>query len=204
MILDQDTLLSMTDSENTPDPKALRALAHPLRWQLIDLLGSEGSATATRCSEVLGESVASCSYHLGMLAKYGYIEEVSGRTGREKPWRLASAGQDLGSDGLDTEGQLAAEAATEAFLEHEFARTRQRYRRKSLEPPQWQPALQGESVWLTEQEYAAAKQELFAVLERYRRDRDLLDPTQRPEGTREARLFVAASVAPPVTPVKGR
>jgi hypothetical protein len=190
----------------TPDPKALRALAHPLRWQLIDLLGSEGSATATRCSEVLGESVASCSYHLGMLAKYGYIEEVPGRTGREKPWRLASQRQDLGSDGLDTldtEGQLAAEAATEAFLEHEFARTRQRYRRKPLEPAQWQPALLGASVWLTEQEYAAAKQELLAILERHVRDRDPLDPSRRPAGSRETRLFVAVSVAPPVTPATG-
>jgi Helix-turn-helix domain len=192
----------MTDGRKIRDPKALRALAHPLRWQLLDLLGSEGSATATRCSEVLGESVASCFYHLGMLAKYGYIEEVPGRTGREKPWRLASAEQDLGPAGLDSEGELAAEAATEAFLEHEFARTRQRYRRQSLEPEQWQPALLGESVWLTEQEYTAAKQDLLAVLVKYRRGRDLLDPSRRPAGSREARLFVAASVAPPVTPAK--
>jgi hypothetical protein len=80
----------VTDEERTPDPKALRALAHPARWQLVDLLGSEGTATATRCAEVLGESVASCSYHLRMLAKYGYIEEAPGRAGKEKPWRLAS------------------------------------------------------------------------------------------------------------------
>jgi hypothetical protein len=192
----------MPDDAGTTDPKALRALAHPLRWQLIDLLGSEGSATATRCAEVLGESVPSCSYHLGMLAKYGYIEEVPGRFGREKPWRLASTRQDLGSADLDTEGQLAAEAATEAFLDHEFARTRLRYRQKSLEPESWQPALLGETVWLTEQEYSAAKEELFAVLERYRRGRDLLDPSRRPAGSREARLFIAASVAPPITPPK--
>ena len=93
----------MPDDKGARDPKALRALAHPLRWQLLDLLGSEETATATRCAEVLGESVASCSYHLGMLAKYGYIEEVPGRTGREKPWRLASTRQDLGLAGLDTE-----------------------------------------------------------------------------------------------------
>ena len=192
----------MPGDKRTSDPKALRALAHSLRWQLVDLLGSEGSATATRCAEVLGESVASCFYHLGMLAKYGYIEEVPGRTGREKPWRLTSTQQDLGSDGLDTEGRLAAEAATEAFLEHEFARTRQRNRRRAVEPEQWQPALQGATVWLTEGEYAAAKQELFAVLEKYWRDRDILDPTQRPAGTREVRLFVATSVTPPVTPAK--
>ena len=53
------------------DALTLRALTHPLRWKLLDLIGSELSATATRCAEVLGESVASCSYHLGILAKYG-------------------------------------------------------------------------------------------------------------------------------------
>jgi len=190
----------MPNDHSAPDPKALRALAHPLRWQLIDLLGSEGTATATRCAEVLGESVASCSYHLGILAKYGYVEEVPGRTGREKPWRLASTSQDLGSGGLDTEGQLAAEAATEAFLDHEFARTKQRLHRKSLEPEQWRPRLVGETTWLTEDEYAAVWQELSAVLERHRRDLSLLDPSERPEGSREARLFIAASAAPPLPP----
>ena len=186
----------MPDPEQAPDPKKLRALAHPLRWQLIDLLGSEGSATATRCAEVLGESVASCAYHLGILAKYDYIEEVPGRTGREKPWRLTSAEQDLGSANLDTEGQLAAEAAAEAFLDHEFARTKQRLRSRSREPEQWRPALLGETSFLTEAEYAAVKEELFALLARYRRD--ILDPAQRPEGSREIRLFFSVSATPPL------
>ena len=69
-------LSDMTDGQagrSAPDPKALRALAHPLRWQLIDLVGSEATVTATRCAEVLGESVANCSYHLGILGKYGYL-----------------------------------------------------------------------------------------------------------------------------------
>ena len=190
----------MSDPERTPDPKKLRALAHPLRWQLIDLVGSEGTATATRCAEVLGESVASCSYHLGILAKYGYIEEVPDRTGREKPWRVTSTEQDLGGTGLDTQGQLAAEAATEAFIDHEFERTKRRLRRTSLEPEQWRPKVLGETTWLTEEEYAAVWRELDAVLERYRRDQGLLDPSQRPKGSREARLFIAASVAPPHAP----
>src|SRR5450755_3872470 len=103
---------SAADQPTAPDPRALRALAHPLRWQLIDLIGSETTATATRCAEVLGESVASCSYHLGILGKYGYIELVPGQAGKEKPWRLASPDQDLSPPGLDMEGTLAAEAAT--------------------------------------------------------------------------------------------
>jgi Helix-turn-helix domain len=184
----------MPDTPDTPDPRALRALAHPVRWRLIDLLVSEGTATATRCAEVLGESVASCSYHLSMLAKYGYIEEAPGRTGREKPWRLTSPDQDLRGTGLGPEGELAVEAAAEAFLEHEFARAMQRLRHRSLEPRQWRPTLLGETTWLTEDEYAAVKQELFAVVERYRRD--IPDPSQRPDGCRETRMFFSLSVAP--------
>ena len=102
---------SAADHPTAPDPTALRALAHPLRWQLMDLIGSETTATATRCAEVLGQSVASCSYHLGILGKYGYIELVPGQAGKEKPWRLASRQQNLDPSGLDTEGALAAEAA---------------------------------------------------------------------------------------------
>src|SRR5215469_17065985 len=129
--------------------KALRALAHPLRWHLIDLLGSEDSATATRCSEVLGESVASCSYHLGILAKYGYIELVPDQPGREKPWRPVSVTQDLSSEGLDEPGALAAEAATEVFLDHELARTKDRLRRHGLEPEEWRKAshISGSTTW---------------------------------------------------------
>ena len=60
-------------------------------FELIDRLGSEQSATATRCAEVLGESVASCSYHLGILAKYGYIELVPDQPGGTSTVASASA-----------------------------------------------------------------------------------------------------------------
>jgi hypothetical protein len=177
------------------DPKALRALAHPLRWKLIDLIGSETTATATRCAEVLGESVASCSYHLGMLAKYGYIEVVPERGGREKPWRLTTPDQDLRPPGLDVEGELAAEAAFEVFLDHETERTKDRTRRAGVEPEPWQPAVLGTTTWLTEAEFTAVKQQLTAILEQFSARAG--DASQRPQAGREVRLFFAASAAPP-------
>jgi hypothetical protein len=179
---------------NETDPKAMRALAHPLRWKLIDLLGSEGSATATRCAQVLGESVPSCAYHLGMLAKYGYIEQVPDREGREKPWRLISYEQRLTPDGDDLASQLAAEAALEVFLDHELARTKSRQRSGSAEPPGWRPALQGTTTWLTEAEFEAVVHQLASLLAQHH-DR-FTDPTLRPAGAREVRLFFSASVAP--------
>src|SRR5262245_14833912 len=75
------------------DPVAMRALAHQTRLSLLDLLAVEGSATATRCAAVLGESAASCSFHLRQLAKYGFVEEAPGGTGRQRPWRLVAPAQ---------------------------------------------------------------------------------------------------------------
>lgn len=179
-----------------PDPLALRALAHPLRWKLIDLLGSELSATATRCAEVLGESVASCSYHLGVLAKYGYIELVPDQPGREKPWRLTSHEQDLSSGGLDEPGALAAQAATEVFLDHELARTKDRLRRRDLESAEWRDAcfLIGSNMWVTAAELRQIKDQLREIAYRYSDRQD--DPDRRPAGAREARVFASTSVAP--------
>jgi len=186
--------------DGAANPTALRALAHPLRWHLIDLLGSEETATATRCAQVLGESVASCSYHLGILAKYGFIELVPGQPGREKPWRLISRNQVLSAEGLDAEGALAAEAATEAFLDHELVRIKQRLRRLGLEPEAWRKAslLSGMTTWMTADELRAVSEELTRVLERHA-DR-AFDPAVRPQGAREVRLFTVTSVAPPLPP----
>ena len=123
------------DPDRAPDPKTLRALAHPLRWKLIDLLGSETTATATRCAEVLGESEASCSYHLRILAKYGYITRAASTESREKPWQLTRPDQNLFPAEPDAGTARAAEAAVEVFLDHEIAKLKSRLRRKSLEPP---------------------------------------------------------------------
>jgi hypothetical protein len=174
----------------------LRALAHPLRWKLLDLVNSEGSATATRCSQVLGESVASCSYHLGILGKYGYLELVPDSPGRERPWRQTTRVQDLSAPGEGIDDVLASEAATEAFLDHELERTKARQRGKGLEPTEWAKAtaVGGSTMWVTANELEEIKAELLAVLYRYDERSD--DPAARPDGAREARVFFATSVRP--------
>lgn len=67
--------------------RAIRALAHPLRLKLLDLLRFEGPSTATLLARHIGESSGATSYHLRLLARYGYVEEAP-RTGhRERWWR---------------------------------------------------------------------------------------------------------------------
>jgi DNA-binding transcriptional ArsR family regulator len=71
------------------DPKAIRALAHPLRLDLLDLLLATGPATAAQCGRILGVSQASCSFHLRQLAKYGLVEDAGpGNDRRERQWRM--------------------------------------------------------------------------------------------------------------------
>ena len=54
----------------------MRALAHPVRVALLELLGRDGPMTATQAGEALGESPANASFHLRTLAKYGFVEEA--------------------------------------------------------------------------------------------------------------------------------
>src|SRR5690348_8450535 len=71
------------------DPTAIRALAHPLRLDLMELLGTIGPATAAHCGRTLGVSQASCSFHLRQLAKYGFVEEAEpGSDRRERRWQV--------------------------------------------------------------------------------------------------------------------
>jgi DNA-binding transcriptional ArsR family regulator len=75
-------------SIDVQDPRALRALAHPLRGRLLGVLRLDGPATATQLGYRLGESSGSTSYHLRQLAAYGFVEDMPGEgTGRERWWR---------------------------------------------------------------------------------------------------------------------
>lgn len=68
----------------------LRALAHPLRLQLLEVLHDEGPATATRLARRLGESSGATSYHLRALHRAGMVEEAEKRNGRERWWQRTS------------------------------------------------------------------------------------------------------------------
>jgi hypothetical protein len=185
----------MADSSSNPAAVRLRALAHPLRWKLFDIVFREGTATATRCAELTGESVASCSYHLNILGKYGYVEQVP-RSGKEKPWRSASARQDLSAPGPELEDRLASEAATEAFLEHEFDQLRTWWHLRETEPPEWRDAtgVGGSTMWVTAEELRQIHDEITPVLRRYTGRSE--DPALRPPGARAARVFLSTAVSP--------
>jgi DNA-binding transcriptional ArsR family regulator len=79
------------DRDGLSDPKAMRALAHPARLAILNRLGVDGSATATEVAEIAGITPSAASYHLRMLAKYGFVEDAPPRgDGRERLWRATA------------------------------------------------------------------------------------------------------------------
>ncbi|MDL9979585.1 winged helix-turn-helix domain-containing protein [Microbacterium sp. ASV49] len=69
------------------DAGALRALAHPLRIQIYDIISQYGPQTASTLAAMTGESSGATSYHLRALAKHDLIREVDGLgTARERWW----------------------------------------------------------------------------------------------------------------------
>ncbi|MFC7646242.1 ArsR/SmtB family transcription factor [Streptosporangium lutulentum] len=83
----------MKDEESfmLDDPAKLKALAHPLRRLMLRHLNVHGPATSTTLGEVLNAKTGTTSYHLRLLEKCGFIEEIPERsTGRERWWRKAA------------------------------------------------------------------------------------------------------------------
>jgi DNA-binding transcriptional ArsR family regulator len=165
------------------DPKALRALAHPVRVALLEAVAVHGVLTATEGAEILGGTVANVAYHLRTLAKYGYLVEAEQRGGRERPWRLGAVGLRWDADDPDPAMALAGRALRDTMTERALGRLR-RYREQPDRYPADVRAASGESQFIffgTPAEAERLHQELLRVLMPYA-DR-IADPALRPESS---------------------
>jgi DNA-binding transcriptional ArsR family regulator len=129
------------------DPRAMRALAHPVRIALLDALTEAGALTATQAAEHVGESPSSCSFHLRQLAKYGFVEPAEGGRGRERPWRRAHEGLTFTDQHEGADAAMAAGALDRALRARRDARLDAARAARPLLPPAWQ-AVTGESQFL--------------------------------------------------------
>jgi DNA-binding transcriptional ArsR family regulator len=166
------------------DPKALRALAHPVRLALLGLLRTQGPLTATKAGELLGESSASASFHLRQLSKYGLVEEAGGGTGRERPWRATSMFTNVPHIVGNPEFEAASGLFRSLVAEHYFSSMTQWLELQPTEPEEWQNAATQSDVWMyiTADELVALTERIQSLLEVYA-DR-LTDPALRPPGAR--------------------
>jgi len=177
------------------DPKALRALAHPTRLALLGQLRIRGQLTATQAGELIGESSASCSFHLRQLAKYGLVEESGGGQGRERPWRATT----MFTSWPEVPGDPSVDAATDllrnVIVDHYMADLTRWFEARPNEPEAWQRAAQfGDTfLYVTADELAELGERARELVDGYIPRQT--DPTLRPPG---ARLVSYLHIAHPV------
>jgi DNA-binding transcriptional ArsR family regulator len=181
---------------STPtDPVAIRALAHPIRLDLLEHLALAGPATAAQCGRALGVSQASCSFHLRQLAKYGFVEEAGpGTDRRERRWQTAVRRVSLAARDIDP---AARQQVNRVAVQREADRILAYLERVDDEAEDWRSALggAGTTLALTVDEAAELK----------RRWRELVAPFEEriaaggfppPDGHRHVRYFMAATPLP--------
>ena len=126
------------------DVASLKALAHPLRVQILEMLSRHGAQTACSLGEMLGESSGSTSYHLRQLAKHDFVREVEGKgTARERWWERPKGAIEIGSRDLS---QNPATGEASRLVSREFERIRAAALAEFMErgcdllPPEWSDA----------------------------------------------------------------
>lgn len=102
------------------DGAALKALTHPLRIELLGLLRQHGPATASELAARTGESSASTSYHLRVLAKYAFVAEADHRDSRERRWKSVHTLTSWSNEAMHRApgGRAALSALRRRQLEH--------------------------------------------------------------------------------------
>jgi len=157
------------DEREITDTSWMRAMAHPLRWQILDVLRSSADPmTATEISEQVGESPANCSFHLRTLAKYGFIEEAGGGKGRSRPWRARDVAIEVNDEaGADT--PTGARALRDIIRARAFQAIEAWEHGDTPYPPAWRDAAMS-AEWelkLTLEDLAQIQDEFKAILDRY-------------------------------------
>ncbi|ANJ26237.1 helix-turn-helix domain-containing protein [Agromyces aureus] len=103
------------------DAGSMRALAHPLRLRILGLLRGGGPHSVGMLVDATGAASGSISYHLGTLAKHGFVVPAPERErdGRERWWKSAHEMTTLHAEDYlgDPERREAAEAMRRTVLD---------------------------------------------------------------------------------------
>lgn len=169
------------------DPTLLRALAHPLRVEILSVIDELGEATATQIAERVGESPSNCSFHLRTLAKAGFIERATAK-GTSKPWRSVHRSRDLRPDPHVPESLRSSATIAALYVQHEANRMVDFLTKHGVGDEEWVQAVtvNASHFWATADELAELAEAVAKITERYHERKD---PAKRPPGSRRAHLF---------------
>jgi DNA-binding transcriptional ArsR family regulator len=163
------------------DAAALKAMAHPLRVQMMRILQLRKRASVTSLAAELGETTGATSYHLRQLAKFGFVEEFepdadddteAHTAGRKQRWWRMSVDQ-IHMTGFEfMRNEETREAA--GFLLREFQADRSRrlanwFATATQWPDEWQRGstdMDGH-LELNAKQMRALGEEMAALIQKY-------------------------------------
>ncbi|MEI8412628.1 MULTISPECIES: ArsR/SmtB family transcription factor [unclassified Kribbella] len=184
------------------DPLAIRAMAHPVRLDLLTLLGREGPLTAADAARTLGISQALASHHLRQLAKYDFVEPAPGKDNRERPWRLVSTSQSWREASRTPEGAAAADVLEQLLAERALDSLAKWQQRRGDEDAIWRDnsGIGQTGVYLTGEELKELTEQIDALLKRYVDERPIDDKSTRPPGSRHVSMTQIVTISPEPEP----
>ena len=156
------------------DPRTLRALAHPLRLQLLGILRTAGPATVSSLAGSVGQAVPLVSYHLRQLADHGFIEEAPelAKDRRETWWKSSHEFTSWSiTDFLDTPERLDAIGVFQReVLQRHFERIQEFFAEAPSWSREWLDAseMSDVRVTLTPSQLKELIGELWEVIDRWR------------------------------------
>ena len=102
----------------------LKALGHPLRLRVLEMLGDEGgqSLTNRELAQKLDVDPGHLHFHVKMLLRAGLIERAEGGKGREKPYRSVASTVRVGPELLGSRLTGDLQAAMLDEVQAGFAR----------------------------------------------------------------------------------
>ena len=173
----------MPEPRRLRDPRALAAVAHPVRMGIVELLSVQGPMTATELADQLDETPANCSWHLRKLAEHEFIEESPTGKGRQRPWRMRHIGMSWAEDGDDVSRDelRAGQALSRMLLERWVDRFLDASEREESSTWRESAGLSQNVAWLTAAELADLTARLQEVAGTYA---ERLATGERPEGSR--------------------
>jgi hypothetical protein len=172
------------------DPSTIRALTHPVRLALLEVLATEGALTATEAGELIGESPTTCSFHFRQLEKYSFTEVATTGPGRQRRWKIAQVGMNFSDTTDDAELNIAATSLSRLVTDRAIARMQQFQETKSNYPKEWQEVSDATEavLFVTPPELAQLNDEILTLLTRFHAR--LTDIEQRPEDSLPVEVLV--------------
>ncbi|MEU9910954.1 ArsR family transcriptional regulator [Streptomyces sp. NPDC051001] len=173
------------------DPKAMRALAHPVRLAALERLQRYGPATATQLSPHVGATPSVTSWHLRHLAGFGLVRDAEGGADRrERRWEAVARGYRFEVP-QDEEGRAAAQVlAGEMFASRAELPMRWLTETAPRLEPEWIGTAMSNNtgIVVTAGELAALKDAMEELLAPY----VTREPAQQPPDARAVRMLLYA------------